>query len=139
MKAIEVSAGLVFQDGRLLIAQRPAGTHLPGLWEFPGGKRQPGESPEDCLCRELREELGCEIAIEGGALEIIHPYEDRTVCLRFFQCRITSGVARPLGCAALAWVTRDQLSAYRFPAADERLLEWLRSDPALWVSSVRSP
>ena len=70
MNVIEVAAGLVFRDGKLLITQRPAGGHLAGLWEFPGGKREPDESFEDCLRRELMEELGIEVEI-GEQIESI--------------------------------------------------------------------
>jgi mutator protein MutT len=72
MNVIEISAGLVFRDGRLLITQRPDGGHLAGLWEFPGGKREPGESFEDCLRRELREELGLDIEAVEWIESITH-------------------------------------------------------------------
>jgi len=132
MRSIEVSAGLVFHNGRLLITQRPEGGHLAGLWEFPGGKREPHESFEDCLRRELREELGIEV--EAGPLveSIDHEYPEKSVHLRFFRCAWTAGEPQPLGCAAFAWVTREQLAAYSFPAADARLIEKLQHDPQLW-------
>jgi mutator protein MutT len=125
MKRIEVSAGLVFHDGRLLIAQRKPDAHLGGLWEFPGGKREPGETFEACLVRELKEELA--ITIEVGELieEISHDYPDKLVLLRFFRCRLVSGEPQAIGCHALAWVTRDNFRAYPFPAADAALLDKL--------------
>ena len=129
MKRIEVSAGLVFRDGRLLITQRKPDAHLGGLWEFPGGKREPGESFEACLVRELQEELV--ITVEVGELieEISHDYPDKLVLLRFFRCRLISGEPQAIGCHALAWVTRHNLRSYPFPAADAALLDKLDTIP----------
>lgn len=129
---MEVSAALIFRDGRLLIAQRSAGSHLAGLWEFPGGKRESGETWECCLLREIREELGAEV--EVGALfdEVTHDYPGKRVRLRFFRCRLAVGEPRPLGCAALTWVSREDLARYEFPAADEMLLKRLRDPATRW-------
>lgn len=131
-KITEVSAGLVFHSGKLLITQRYSNSHLGGLWEFPGGKREPGETFQQCLARELREELG--IQVEVGALfeEVTHAYPEKTVHLQFFLCRLTEGDPQPLGCAALKWVTRDDLTAHEFPAADASLLLKLRAASVLW-------
>ncbi len=126
---IEVSAGLVFRDRRLLITQRHSGAHLGGLWEFPGGKREPGESFEHCLVRELREELGIEVIV-GELMETIqHDYPEKRVLLKFFRCEWRANEPQPLGCAASAWVNEDELHRYEFPAADARLLEKLRFPP----------
>ena len=129
---IEVSAGLVFRNGRLLITQRPPGSHLAGLWEFPGGKRHEDETWEDCLRRELREELGLEVEIGDVIEELTHAYPDKTVHLKFFRCRWSPPEPRPLGCSAFRWVTRDELSTYEFPAADARLLDLLRLNTEWW-------
>jgi 8-oxo-dGTP diphosphatase len=130
-REVEVAAGVIFRDGKLLLTQRRPADHLGGLWEFPGGKREPGESFEDCLRRELREELGIEVEV-GPLLEAItHRYPEKVVHLRFFRCRLERGEPQPFGCAALAWVRADELERYPFPAADERLLGRLRSDPAI--------
>src|SRR5436190_1631220 len=123
--AIDVSAGLVFRDGKLLITQRLAGGHLGGLWEFPGGKLEPGETFETCLVRELREELGIEVAPRELIETIEHDYGEKRVRLKFFRCEWLANEARDLGCSAFAWITRDQLASYPFPAADARLLERL--------------
>jgi mutator protein MutT len=129
---IEVAAGLVFRQGRVLITQRPPGGHLAGWWEFPGGKREADETFEACLVRELREELGIEVAV-GGLIEAVdHAYPERAVHLRFFRCAWLANEPRPLGCQALAWVGREDLMGYRFPPADERLLLRLRAEPAWW-------
>jgi mutator protein MutT len=122
MKRIEVSAGLVFHDGRLLIAQRNPGAHLGGLWEFPGGKLEPDETFEACLVRELQEELAVTVVVGELVEEISHDYPDKHVLLRFFRCRLLSGEPQPIGCHAIAWVTRHTLTDYPFPAADTRLL-----------------
>ena len=133
-KCIDVAAALIFRDGKLLITQRYAGAHLGGLWEFPGGKREPGETFKQCLTRELREELGVE-ALVGEVLEsITHKYPEKTVHLKFFLCRLLAGKPQPLGCPAFKWVSQSELKDYDFPAADARLLEKLRKASWLWTA-----
>lgn len=131
-KIIEVSAGLVFRSGKLLITQRHADAHLGGLWEFPGGKREPGETFEQCLARELREELGIEVEVGGLFESVTHAYAEKTVQLQFFLCRLPNGEPQALGCAALKWVTHDELARHDFPAADVQLLQKLAADSKLW-------
>lgn len=130
---VEVSAGLVFRNGQLLITRRRAKAHQGGLWEFPGGKRESGESFEACLVRELREELGIEVRVGELLEDITHHYADKPVRLRFFVCGLTSGEPSALGCDAVEWVTADSLSHYSFPAADARLLELLQARKDLWT------
>jgi mutator protein MutT len=132
MKVTDVAAALVFRDGKLLIAQRHADAHLGGMWEFPGGKREPDETFEECLARELREELGIEVTVGNLVESLDHEYSDRAVHLRFFRCVWRQHEPRPLGCATFTWVTAPELDAYTFPAADARLLEMLRQDASLW-------
>jgi mutator protein MutT len=132
MDTIEVAAGLVFRDGRLLIAQRHAQDHLGGLWEFPGGKRRQGESFAECLIRELREELGIEIEVGDVVESLTHEYPERTVHLEFFHCRWLGNEPRALDCAAFKWVCVGELIQHTFPAADARLIERLRGSPELW-------
>lgn len=132
MKVIEVAAGLVFRDGQLLITQRRPQDHLGGLWEFPGGKREPAETFEQCLRRELQEELGIEVAVGRLIDEISHTYPEKSVHLKFFRCTLVSGEPQPIDCHALAWVTQSQLRDYEFPAADVQLLEMLERDTAVW-------
>jgi mutator protein MutT len=129
---IDVAAGLVFRHGRLLITQRRLNDHLGGLWEFPGGKVEPEESFQTCLVRELREELGIEIQVGPEIEDITHSYPEKTVRLKFFRCTWLSGEAQPIACHNLAWITRDQLGHFEFPAADARLLRWLQETPSLW-------
>lgn len=131
-KRIEVAAGLIFRRGRLLIAQRRAGDHLGGAWEFPGGKRERGESFEVCLARELREELGVEVQVGQLVEQVDHDYPEKEVHLRFFLCRLTQGEPQPHGCAALAWVAPEELALYHFPPADAQLLEKLRAHTEWW-------
>lgn len=131
-KIIEVSAGLVFRSGRLLITQRHAGAHLGGLWEFPGGKREAGETFEQCLIRELREELGVEVVVEALFESVTHAYPERTVLLKFFVCQLPEGEPQAIDCAAVKWVGRNELSAHDFPAADAGLLQQLQAADALW-------
>lgn len=130
--SIEVSAGLIFRDGKLLIAQRHADSHLGGLWEFPGGKREAGESFEGCLVRELREELGVEVSVGKCFESVTHDYPEKSVHLEFFLCRLVSGEPRALGCADIRWIGRDELDHFSFPAADAGLLERLKTDSACW-------
>ena len=120
---IDVSAALIFHNGRLLITQRNAGSHLAGLWEFPGGKREPNETFEQCLVREINEELGMTIAVRELFDEITYAYEEKTVHLKFFLCEWIGGQPQALGCASFKWVAKDELATHQFPPADVKLLE----------------
>lgn len=135
MQVMNVAAGLVFRDNHILITQRPEGKHLAGLWEFPGGKLHPDESWEDCLKRELIEEL--DIVVDVGPLvsEILHEYPEKHVRLRFFQCTLISGEPRPIECANLAWVAAEDLSRHKFPEADASLIKQLQEPGNLWWPS----
>ena len=133
---IEVSAALIFRDGKLLITRRHAKSHLGGLWEFPGGKREVGESFEQCLVREIREELRVEISVGELFEEVTHAYPEKSVHLKFFTCKLLSGAPQPLGCAAFKWVNKTKLADFNFPAADAQLLEKL-SRLVKWIEVVR--
>ena len=135
MTAIDVAAGLVFRDGKLLITQRHIDGHLGGLWEFPGGKREPNESFQECLARELGEELGIEVLVGELVESVTHEYPEKTVHLRFFRCEWTRHEPQTLGCVALRWVEAAQLKDYAFPSADARLLDKLRAESWLWNCS----
>ena len=130
---IDVAAALIFQDGKLLITRRHAKAHLGGLWEFPGGKREPHETFEQCLVREIQEELG--VTIAGGKLfeSITHAYPEKTVHLKFFASRLVRGKPQPLGCAEWKWVAPSELAAHEFPAADAQLLQKLQLSPESWA------
>jgi mutator protein MutT len=135
MPAIEVAAGLVFRDGKLLITQRHADAHLGGLWEFPGGKREADETFEQCLARELVEELGIEVTVQGLVECLTHDYPEKTVHLRFFRCQWKRHEPQALGCMALKWVEPGELGQHEFPEADASLLDRLRAEEALWKNS----
>ncbi len=113
---------MIFHDGKLLITQRHAQSHLGGLWEFPGGKREPGETFEQCLVREIQEELGVAIFVGELFEEIVHDYPEKSVHLKFFVCKLLSGEPHPLDCAAVRWVIATELAGFEFPAADAQLL-----------------
>ena len=132
-KFVEVSAALIFRDGKLLITQRQAKSHLGGLWEFPGGKREAGETFEQCLVREIREELGVEISVGALFEEISHTYPEKTVRLKFFNCELLSGEPQPLECAAFKWIGKSELDDEAFPAADAQLLQKLKSPQLMWA------
>jgi len=125
-KQIEVSAALIFRDGKILITQRHTSAHLGGLWEFPGGKCEPGETFEQCLVREIQEELGMEVEVGRLFEEISHTYAEKAVHLKFFICKFISGIPQPLDCAAFKWIEKAEMAEFEFPAADARLLEKLR-------------
>ena len=132
MKPIDVAAALVFRAGKLLITQRHEGAHLGGLWEFPGGKRESCETFEQCLERELKEELGIEAEILELIEDLTHHYPEKTVNLKFFRCRWRKNEPQTLGCPAFAWVTPQELDDYKFPPADAKLLGRLAQDKKLW-------
>ena len=131
-ESIEVAAGLVFREGRLLIAQRLRTDHLGGLWEFPGGKREADETFESCLVRELWEELGIEIIVGELVEELSHRYPEKTVHLKFFRCAWKRHEPRAIGCADLKWVNPGELGGFAFPAADARLISRLKDEARLW-------
>jgi len=122
---VQVAAALIVRGGRYLLTRRRADVHLGGLWEFPGGKREPGESLEDCLRRELREELGIEIADPVLFRVVRHDYAEKTVELHFFRCAIRAGRPQPLGCADLRWVAPEELAQFPLPPADRPLVDAL--------------
>ena len=121
---VEVVAAVVERAGRYLITRRLEGTHLAGLWEFPGGKVLPGEKPEDALRRELKEELGVDPAV-GELIETVDwTYPEKTVRILFFRCAV-QGEPCPQERQEMLWVEAGELPTYRFPAADFRLVERL--------------
>jgi 8-oxo-dGTP diphosphatase len=124
---IEVAAGIVCRDGKILITQRRSQDHLGDLWEFPGGKREAEETFENCLRRELREELGIEVVVGDLVETVTHQYPEQTVHLKFYRCVWVRNEPQAIGCQAFAWVGTPQLADYSFPAADTQLLEKLRN------------
>ena len=125
---IVAAAALVDVDGRVLICQRPQGKQLAGLWEFPGGKLEPGETPEACLVRELEEELGIRAAKACLAPFVFasHAYEDFHLLMPLYLLRRWEGFVERREHAALAWVKPGQLADYPMPPADAPLCAYLR-------------
>ena len=123
-----VAAALIDADNRILIAQRPEGKQLAGLWEFPGGKLDPGERPERALARELREELGVEVCEPCLAPLTFasHSYDDFHLLMPLFACRRWEGIARGVEGQNLAWVRPEKLRDYPRPPADLPLIPILR-------------
>lgn len=129
MKIVLVSAvALIDGEGRVLLAQRPPGKSLAGLWEFPGGKVDPGETPEAALIRELREELGIETKASCLAPLTFasHSYDDFHLLMPLFACRRWDGIATPQEGQTLAWVRPERLRDYPMPPADLPLIPILR-------------
>ncbi|HWF01746.1 MAG TPA: (deoxy)nucleoside triphosphate pyrophosphohydrolase [Caulobacteraceae bacterium] len=124
------ACALVDIDGRVLLGRRPEGKALAGLWEFPGGKVEAGETPEACLIRELAEEL--DIRITGACLSPFvfasHAYPDEGfhLLMPLYLCRRWEGFVRPLAHAELAWVRPQDMDRYPMPPADAPLVAWLR-------------
>ena len=125
---VDVVAAVIRDNGKILITQRFDHVHLPGLWEFPGGKVEAGESLEAGLKREIREELGLEIAVEDEIFTIEHEYPTKTVRLHFFNCSIIEGDPQPIEVADLRWVRPAELGQFEFPPADAGLIRILRGD-----------
>ena len=119
-----VACALLDTDNRILIAQRPEGKSLAGLWEFPGGKVDPGESPEEALIRELREELGVETktACLAPLTFASHAYPDFHLLMPLYVCRRWSGMPQSREGQALKWVRAKALRDYPMPPADEPLI-----------------
>jgi 8-oxo-dGTP diphosphatase len=122
------AAALIDTDGRVLICQRPEGKQLAGLWEFPGGKVETGETPEACLIRELDEELGIQVtnACLAPFVFASHGYESFHLLMPLYLCRRWSGFVTAKEHKALAWVKPNDLRNYPMPPADAPLVAWLR-------------
>ena len=124
---IEVAAALIQDEaGRYLITRRPPGSHLEGLWEFPGGKRERDETLEACLGRELTEELDAAFTVGDRVETIRWDYPDRTIVLHFYRCRLVSGTIAARESQLMAWVAPEQLGDFDFPPADRAILDRLR-------------
>jgi 8-oxo-dGTP diphosphatase len=121
---IVVTAAIIERDGRFLVTRRLRGTHLEGLWEFPGGKCDAAEALGDCLARELREELGVEADVHERVHSTAHDYPDRCVELHFFRCDLRGTPAPQLG-QEMRWVEKRALGSLAFPPADAELIDRL--------------
>jgi mutator protein MutT len=126
---ITVVAAVIEQDDQFFLTRRHAGTHLEGLWEFPGGKVDAGESHPDALRREIREELDADVDVEELLFDITHEYPDRIVALYFYRCSL-KGEPRPLLGQEMRWVERGELRSLGFPPADAELITLLSGSGA---------
>lgn len=125
---IDVTAGLIFRNGRLLLTQRPQGKQYAGFWEMPGGKRKLGETLSDCLVRELQEELRITVHVHQLLKIYVHDQQPVSLKLHFFLCSLDANQEPSLvECADLRWVDFEELSQYQVPPADRAMLEDLQS------------
>ncbi len=124
---IEVSAAVILRQNKIYIQKRKAGGLMGGLWEFPGGKFEPGESAEQCLRREIKEELGVALHIDEKLMTVKHSYTRFRVTLYVFLCRIRSGKISPTQCEEWDWVKAEALDRYPFPAANVKIIKKLIS------------
>lgn len=114
------------EQGNILIDRRKQEGLLGGLWEFPGGKIEPGESVEDCVIREIKEELGIEIAVGSRLITIEHAYTHFKVTLNVFNCKYLSGEPQPIECDEVKWVTLDEIDQYPFPKANGQIIDAIK-------------
>ena len=128
-RRVHAAIAVIERRGRYLICQRRRTDYLGGYWEFPGGKREPGESWEACVRRELREELGVSVRALRPLLTLSHRYADRLVIFRIFRCAIARGTPKPREANALRWVPSSRLTRYRFPPANRPLIRRLVASP----------
>jgi mutator protein MutT len=122
---IEVAAAIIWHQERILISQRDTDSHLSGYWEFPGGKRKAWESFDECLVREIHEELNINVEIRNLLETIIYEYPEKKVTLKFFCCRYLGGEPMALGCRQFRWVSPLDLVHFQFPPADEPIVRRL--------------
>ena len=124
----QVAAGVISKGSQLLIAQRPAEVMLGGLWEFPGGKQEEGETLEECLVREIREELGIEIEAVARLTSVDHAFSHFSITLHAIAARYIRGEPQTLGCADWKWIAPEELDEFALPRADRLIVEFLRRD-----------
>jgi len=120
---LTVTAGIIRKDGRVLLSKRPADGLLGGMWEFPGGKQEPGEALPECLARELREELGIEVRVGEERGVFRHAYSHFKVVLHAFECEVTEGEPRPLASDGLEWVEMSRLGEFAMGKIDRMIAE----------------
>lgn len=123
MKHLEVVAALIWDKNRFLICQRPKDKGCALLWEFVGGKVEPGESHEQALIRECREELGIQVSVGNEFMDVTHEYPDAVVHLTLYEATIVSGIPQRLEHQDFQWILPDEISQYPFCPADQAILE----------------
>lgn len=122
---IACGVAIIRRDREFLISRRKPQDTFGGFWEFPGGKKRDDETFEQCAAREVQEELGIEIAVGEKFFEIQKEYDNRLIWLHFYLCSHLSGDPRPVDCAAVRWVDVEELKKFKFPPANERVIEKL--------------
>lgn len=123
---VDVVAALIWQGDKFMICQRPANKSCALLWEFVGGKTEPGESKEDALIRECREELAIEVSVGDVFTQVIHQYPDILIQLTLFHCTIKDGEPKLLEHNDLQWITPAQIPEFNFCPADKDILALIR-------------
>ncbi len=121
-QATPAGIGLIERQGRFLVRERPAGTVYGGYWEFPGGKCEPGETPEQAVVRECLEETGLAVAVKRRRRVVLHRYPHGLVELSFFDCVLANPAAEPGDETGFAWVEAECLLTLRFPEANEQVV-----------------
>ncbi len=124
---LQVAAAIIIEQDRILITSRPAGSHLQGMWEFPGGKQEHGETLFQCMEREVMEELGISVRAEKEVSSVTHEYEEKIVTLHFFECTVLNGTPHGHDGQEFRWVKAEELTQYSFPPPDKEMVERLRS------------
>ena len=122
LPSVVVAAAIVFWSNKILLARRKLDAPQGGLWEFPGGKQEAGETLEECLHRELKEEIDIEVSRVHHFQTLRHQYPEKEVELNFFTCVLTEGSAKAIGCIEVAWVDIHELVSYEFPEADRPVI-----------------
>jgi A/G-specific adenine glycosylase len=133
----EIAIGVVHRNGKVLIALRPAEGLLGNLWEFPGGKRQPGETLDECCRREIKEETGLDVEVGETFAIVPHSYSHFRITLHAFHCRYTGGRAEAHSSQAVRWVKLTELDDYAFPKANKQLIALLKSATAVGSRPTR--
>ncbi len=124
-RKVRVVAAMIDRDGRYLITQRRPGATLPLLWEFPGGKVEPGETDEQALARELKEEMDITVDVKEATVHVEHAYADYEVDFRVYRCLLKEGEIKHIRVHDHRWVLPTELDRYEFPAADEKTMRQL--------------
>ena len=120
---VVVAAAIIQRNGKILLSRRKTDVHQGGFWEFPGGKKEPGETLTHCLRRELKEELDIQVSDPQFFCSLRHRYPDKEVELHFFFCSLIHGNPKALACTELAWVHPQNISSYSFPLANLPILK----------------
>ena len=123
-----VAAAIILNNDKVLIAQRKGGTNMEFKWEFPGGKLEGDETPEQCLIREIKEELDMVIEPVEIYKTVRHKYKDKDILLLAYICRFMKGEGRPVECNDFKWVHKEQLNNYDYTLADVSIVEKLKND-----------